>query len=232
MWMFHDVSHTYPNIHSGHNWNRYPRRENLECELWLSFQNFSLSVTSSNSQVVTAHGHLESILVVEHEGASSINGNSGIPRGSSGSVGYHYGKAATGEGAILCPTSQTSDGQIEGQRSEEHDARTGQGHGSSSFEFAQGPVFEEGAKFLSFWLSGGEKHTNPYCNILQAGVHSDIFLSMAPFGSTPQPCMTTVPPIWLRMWIPYVNSAHKHDRQSHIIYNIYIYIHVPSGKLT
>ena len=192
------MSHTYPNIHSGHNWNRYPRRENLKCELWLSFQNFSLSVTSSNSQVVTAHWHLESILVVEHdEGASSINGNSGIPcHGSSGSVGYHYGKAATGEGAILCRTFQTPVTiklRVKGAKNmmlAEQVRAMVRPHLNSLKGLSLKKKEQNFSLSDSVVAKNIRIHIATYCK--QVFIRM-FFLSVAPFGSTPQPCMTTVP---------------------------------------
>jgi hypothetical protein len=153
----------------------------------LSFQNFSFSETSSNSQVVTAHWHLESILVVEHdEGASSINGNSGIPcHGSSGSVGYHYGKAATGEGAILCPTSQTPVTML---------AEQVRAMARPQLNSLKGLSLKKKEQNFSLSDSVVAKNTRihiaTYCK--QVFIRM-FFLSVAPFGSTPQPCMTTVP---------------------------------------
>lgn len=59
-------------------------------------------------QAFDTEGNARGTFALHDEGASCINGNSGIPcHGTSGSVGYHYGKAATGEGAILCPSDGT-----------------------------------------------------------------------------------------------------------------------------
>ena len=50
-------------------------------------------------------GNNNGIFALHDEGTASIPGNSGIPcHGPNGKLGFHYGKAATGEGAILCPT--------------------------------------------------------------------------------------------------------------------------------